>query len=108
MSIFINYRVLDQQGGLIGITGVGLSVDSVARLIESYQRRYGRTIYFIDREGHVTLRGDGYSGNASIHDAPGLSQRAVHLLTSQSVSVSYERDDGTTVFVNSRLVPEFN
>lgn len=108
MNIFINYRVLDQQGGLIGITGVGLSVDSVARLIESYQRRYGRTIYFIDREGHFTLRGDAYSGSQRIHDIPGLSQRAIHLLTSQSASVSYERDDGTTVFVNSRLVPEFN
>lgn len=106
MSIFINYRVLDQQGNLLGVTGVGLSVGSVARMIESYQRRYGRTIYFIDREGHVTLHGSGFSGN-SIHQIPGLAQRAVHILTSPSASVSYQRSDGDTVFVNSRLVPEF-
>ncbi len=108
MSIFINYRVLDNQGGLIGVTGVGLSVDSVARLIESYQRRYGRLIYFVDREGHVTLHGSGFSGSDSIHQRPGLAQRAVNILTNPSASVSYERDNDTTVFVNSRLVPEFD
>ncbi len=108
MNIFINHRVLDYEGKFIGVTGVGLSVDSVARLVESYQRRYGRNIYFIDREGSVTLHGSGFNGLRRIQEHPGLAQRALHILTSPSTSTSYERADGTTVYVNSRLVPEFD
>ena len=108
MSIFINYRVVDSKGNFLGVTGVGLSVDSVTKLIESYQRRYGRTIYFLDREGRVTLHGSAFSGSDNIHEMPGLKQRAVYILANPSASVSYERADGRTVFVNSRLVPEFD
>jgi diguanylate cyclase (GGDEF)-like protein len=108
LSIFINYRVLGYAGELIGVTGVGLAVDSVAELVESYQRRFGRTLYFIDREGAVTLSGRSYAGAGRIQETPGLGSRATHILTSPSASVNYVRDDGKTVHVNSRLMPEFD
>ncbi|AGA32242.1 Putative two-component response regulator and GGDEF family protein YeaJ [Thioalkalivibrio nitratireducens DSM 14787] len=107
LSIFVNYRVLDYEGRLLGVTGVGLGVDAVVRTIEAYQRRYGRTIYFVDREGHVTLHGSDYSGARRIQDARGLGQRALQVLTSPSASITYERHDGRLVYANSRLVPEF-
>jgi len=108
LSIFINYRVLDYAGELIGVTGVGLAVDSVAELVEGYQRRYGRTIYFVDRDGAVTLSGPSYAGADRIQATPGLGQRALHILTSPSASVDYVREDGKTVYVNSRLMPDFD
>ncbi|MES1944720.1 putative two-component response regulator and GGDEF family protein YeaJ [Salinisphaera sp. PC39] len=108
LSIFINYRVYDYDGDYIGATGVGLSVNAVTRLIEAYQRRYGRRIYFIDREGDVTLHGSGFEGAFRIQERPGLAQHATQILTSPSMSLTYTRPDGHTVFVNSRLVPEFD
>lgn len=108
LSIFVNYRVLDDQGQFIGVTGVGLSVDSVMQLIESYQRRYGRTIYFVDREGRVALHGAGYSGADWLGDKPGMNGLYTRLLTSPSATVSYHRGDGHKVYINSRLVPEFD
>ncbi|MHC8491091.1 sensor domain-containing diguanylate cyclase [Thalassospira sp. SM2505] len=106
LSIFINYQVIDYEGNVIGITGVGLSVNSVTNLIETYQNRYGRTIYFVDTEGHVTLRGSGFGNAHSLHERPGMRQLATQILTSPGTSMSYE-EDGHTYFVNSRLVPEF-
>jgi len=100
LSIFVNYQVRDYNGNVIGITGVGLSVSSVTNLIETYQARYGRTIYFIDTEGHVTLRGSGFGDAHSIQERLGMRNQATKILTSY-------QDDGHTYFVNSRLVPEF-
>lgn len=108
VSVFVNYRVLDYDDKLIGVTGVGLSMDSVARRIEAYQQRYGRTIYFVDREGRVTLHGSDFKGAARIQDTPGLAQRALHVLTTPSASFTYHREDGQLVYLNSRLVPEFD
>lgn len=107
LTIFINYRVTDGSGRFLGITGIGLSVNSVAELIESYQQRYGRQIYFADREGNVTIRGSGFTGADRIQDHAGLGKIATRVLTSPSTSLTYTKPDGEKVYINSRLVPEF-
>ena len=108
LSIFVNYRVLDRDGEFLGTTGIGLAVETVAGLIANYQRRYGREIYFVDREGRVTMHGEGYNGPQSIQEQPGLSAQTTRILTSPSTALSYENADGQEVFVNTRLIPEFD
>lgn len=108
LTIFLNYRVTDYQDRFIGVTGIGLSVDSVAKLIASYQTRYAREIYLTDREGRVTLRGPRFEGAENLRERAGMSQIATTILATPSASVSYENGAGRRVYVNSRLIPEFD
>lgn len=109
ISIFINYRVKDYTGQFIGATGVGLSVNSVVALIENYQRRYGRQIYFVNREGEVMLHGEDYDLGPHLRDRPGLAPLATQILTAPSSTLTYQRSkDGAEIYLNSRLVPEFD
>lgn len=108
LTIFVNYRVTDYRDRFIGVTGIGLSVHSVAALIASYQNRYGREIYLTDREGNVTLRGPGFEGSERLRERHGMGQIATTILATPSASVSYEGRDGRRVYVNSRLIPEFD
>lgn len=108
MSIFVNYRVLNQQGELVGVTGVGLSMEKVAQLIENYQRRYGREIYFVDRQGEITLRSSQFQQDIYLQNKAGLDQLFLQILSNPSASVSYDAKDGNTIYLNSRLVPEFD
>lgn len=105
-NVFVNYQVLDYSGNLIGVTGVGLAVDVVSRLMEAYQQRYGRRIYFIDRQGAVTLHGSAFEGAKSIRDRKGIDKIATRVLTSPSGSFEYTHG-GKKVYLNSRLLPEF-
>lgn len=107
LAVFINYKVYDFDGNLIGATGVGLSTSIVRQLIDDYQRRYNREIFFIDRKGQVTLHSDTFSGAPQIREDQTLGLYATRILTSPSSHFSY-RDGAATVFVNSRLIPEFN
>ena len=104
--IYVNYKVFDFEGNFIGVTGVGLAVESVKRLIELYQARYNRSVYFTDRQGNVTLHSEKYTGAASLQTSPGLESLATRILTSPSSSFSYQKA-GETVYLNSRLVSEF-
>ncbi len=106
-TVFVNYRLFDYQGNRLGITGVGLAIETVKELIEAYQQRYGRRVYFIDRQGVVQLHGESFEGESSIQQQPGLGALATQILTSPSSSFSYQLS-GKTIYVNSRLVPEFN
>ena len=108
MSIFVNYRVTNPQGELIGVTGVGLSMESVAQLIENYQRRYGREIYFVYRQGEITLRSSQFQDEIYLQNKAGLDQLFLQILSNPSASVSYAAKNGNTIYLNSRLVPEFD
>jgi len=110
MTFFINYRVLDYQGRFIGVTGVGLSVDAGVTIIDDYQRRYARSIYFVDHDGIVTLTGNSTSPYAprtgqSLAELPGLSELLDQLSPGESTTFEYERD-GKSHFVNVRYLPE--
>ena len=106
LTIFVNYRVTDGNGRFLGATGIGHSVQSVAGLIERYERRYGRDIFFTDDAGEITLHGEALSGPGNIRERPGLQKVATRLLSSPSVQTHYAHPDGRTVNVNSRLIPE--
>jgi diguanylate cyclase (GGDEF)-like protein len=71
LTIFINYRVFDFDNRFIGVTGIGLTVDSVRRLIDEYQQRYSRSVYFVDANGKVVVSQDGQQRN--LHEDAGVS-----------------------------------
>lgn len=108
LSIFVNYRVEDKQGHFIGVIGVGLSMKTVLQLIENYQQRYGREIYFVDRQGDVMLQSSHYSNELHLQNKAGLDKLFTRILTSPSASVSFEAKNGNVIYLNSRLVPEFD
>lgn len=107
LSVFINYKVYDYQGNFIGATGVGLSTAMVRQLIDSYQRRYNREVFFVDRLGRLTLHNSRQGVAGTLHDDPELGLYATRILTSPSSHFSYTAGHDT-VYVNSRLIPEFD
>ncbi len=106
-TIFINYRVLDYEGTFIGTTGVGLTVNSVNRLISHYEAKYHRQIYFTDTEGKIVLRPSNSPmlHYQSLQEIDGLAEHVESLLNSTTGSVSYTRD-GETRLLHCRYVPE--
>ena len=108
MTIFINYRVFDYEGRFIGVTGVGLTVDTVRHLIESYQKRFQRRVYFVDKEGRVVLRGRG-SGQegVSLQEIPGFGGLVERVLKTGTEGATFEYMAGdSTVLLNTRFIPE--
>jgi hypothetical protein len=108
MTIFINYRVFDYEGRFIGVTGVGLTVDTVRHLIEAYQKRFQRRVYFTDKEGRVVLRGRSWGREAtSLHEIPGISPLVERILNTDSAGTTLEYRVGeATSLLNARYIPE--
>ncbi len=107
MTVFINHKVYDYAGNYIGTIGVGLGVTSVKELIETYQERYGRTIFFTDQQGQVTLVGSQYQGPDNLKKIPGLASHLSQLLTVPSTSLTFQQENHP-YYLNSRLVNDFD
>jgi diguanylate cyclase (GGDEF)-like protein len=108
LSIFVNYRIEDKAGNFIGVIGVGLSLQTVVELIENYQKRYGREIYFVNRQGDVMLQSSQYNPELHIQNKASLDKAFLQILTSPSASLSLKASNGSMLYINSRLVPEFD
>lgn len=109
MTVFINHRVLDYRNNFIGVAGVGLTLEKVSRLIDSYQQRFQRRIFFVSSSGEVMLRGSlgAARKHLALSEMPGIRTVAAQILQAgeRQVQLQYEQD-GSTVHVNSRFIPE--
>jgi len=108
MTIFINYRVLDYDGKFIGATGVGLALDTMSRLIDSYQRRFQRSIYFVDPAGKIVMAGKSMRrAGGSIRSLPGVSGIAGAILNGSVTPTHLEYGlKHASILVTSRFIPE--
>lgn len=108
MTIFINYRVMDYHGNFIGTTGVGLALDTVKKIIDSYRERFRREIYFVDTQGMIVLTGQSMSQvQGSIRTQPGISDVADAMLNRSATPTQLEyRLGGAVSLINSRFIPE--
>ena len=108
MTIFINHRVFDYAGNFIGVTGVGLTLDTMTGILDSYQKRFHRNIYFIDKQGVIKMAGKSMQSiHGSIRNLDGVSSIADKILNNSTVPTQLEyQHKGATVLMSSRFIPE--
>jgi diguanylate cyclase (GGDEF)-like protein len=112
-TIFINYRVLDYNGKFIGVSGVGLTLNNMKRVIETYEKRFNRRIYFVNKNGEIVLASSSIrSAEKSIQKLPGIKQVADRVLNGSITPISLDYDlpgkgiGDSKVQVNSRFISE--
>lgn len=108
MTIFINYRMTDEDGRFLAATGVGLEVSSVKKLIHTYRERYQREIHFYDREGNLVLHSDSHPESDSEHHHGHVSRKefreVLGQLSPEDATRSVVGQDGE--MINFRYIPE--
>lgn len=110
VTIFINYRVLDYSGNFIGATGVGVTLESLARIIADIQQRFNRRVYFVNDKGDIIVSDkSGELHKNSIHQLPGIAAIADKIINKnpQPTNLEYENASGRMI-LSSRYIPEFN
>ncbi|WPO50155.1 sensor domain-containing diguanylate cyclase [Pseudomonas sp. S1Bt23] len=112
LTFFINYKVYDYQDNFIGAAGVGLKVDAVIKLIDRYQQRYQRSVYFVDTQGRIVLTGaeggpQGARAGQSLFELENLRDLRARLPKPHSGNYEYSAADQRH-FLNVRFIPELN
>lgn len=108
MTVFINYRIFDYQGGYLGATGVGLTLETVSQILDSYQEQFRRRVFFVAPSGEIVLTGKSMNHlRGSIRELPGIRDIAADILKggNKPYSLAYQTED-SEVLVNARFIPE--
>jgi diguanylate cyclase (GGDEF)-like protein len=110
LTVFINHKVFDYGGNYLGVTGIGLSSNSLERLVDQYEKKFGRRISFVDAKGQIIMTSKLAAVEQGMLSAqPGMQAVAEQIInrSAEQTKLQYERE-GRTVHVNSRLIPELN
>jgi diguanylate cyclase (GGDEF)-like protein len=110
-TMFLNYRMTSADGTFLGVAGVGLSLDRMRGLLDAYQQRYQRSIYFVDGQQRIVIDGsDADSGamrGTHLNDIPALKNLKQQLPELRTGSFRYQ-SNGEQHFINIRYIPELN
>jgi C4-dicarboxylate-specific signal transduction histidine kinase len=108
LTIFVNHRIVDDQGRFLGATGIGLTIKSVNAMMLDYRRRYDRNVYFVNPNGQLITRLDQTTASTASPVTPDdLTAQIKKLIASGKSSASFQRK-GTTLHLNARFIPELN
>lgn len=58
LTIFVNYRMFDKANQFIGVVGVGIAYKSAQKLLDNYEKRFKHKVYFVNKNGIITLATD--------------------------------------------------
>lgn len=114
LTIFINHRLNDHDGNFLGVTGVGLKLENVAKSLEQHGRKYDKNIYLIDDKGTIQVHEDkSLVEKAKIFNMEGVSDIAERIIAQKTAGNTagsfYEFDShGRHTLLLVRYIPEFN
>jgi diguanylate cyclase (GGDEF)-like protein len=113
LTIFINHRLDDYGGNLLGVTGVGLKLETVADSLKKYGHKYNKKIYLVDGEGVIQVHEEGHLiEKQKITNLEGIKKIAHRILSDKHDGESsgnfYEFDrNGAHILLLVRYIPEF-
>lgn len=58
LSVFVNHEILDENGDLLGVCGVGVEMKDLQKLLEEHEIKYNLRISLIDQEGLIQVDSD--------------------------------------------------
>lgn len=110
LTIFINYRLEDGKGNLLGVTGVGLKVDSVAESIKEYKQRYSRNVYLTNRTGLIQVHQNrSFIQHKTIFQLTGLDEKALKHLSVSDTPFNFEYYAGEDkILANARYIKKLD
>ena len=102
-TAFINVRLQDHSGRLLGATGLGLDVRYLLQQLQHYQKRYGARILLVDRDAKIALSSDGSVG--LLRELPELAPYNARIMQQSHTNLRVE-DRGRDLYVSSNQLPE--
>ena len=106
LTVFTNYKVFDYSGNFIGAAGVGITVTQFMEIIEEYQQKYQRHVYFANKEGKVIIGGSQHKDESNeLAKREGISEILPDILAADS-GVFFYKWHGESILLNMRFIPE--
>lgn len=107
MIMFINHKIYDTDNQLIGITGIGLKMSYIDKILKLFREKYQFTVFFVDKSGDVILKELNINSMKNLSDNPRMNAIKDKIFANQKQTLEYD-DQGEHVLLRTQFIPELN
>ena len=109
LTVFINCRIQDENGNLLGVTGVGLELDQVQDLLESFENEFGLKAILFNQDGIVQVSSDSAAiEKQNVFDLAVLEESKDKIIASNSLQAFQYNDGNTDGYLITRYIEDMN
>nr|WP_290759942.1 sensor domain-containing diguanylate cyclase [Anaerostipes sp.] len=115
ITVFINCKIQDRSGKVIGVVGVGMRVDSLKKMFQKYEKESGLEACFVDNEGVIQVS-TAYTGyeKTDWFQITGDEDHRKEILgwknekSDLNMWISQSGDSSGKSFISTRYIPELS
>lgn len=104
LIMFINHKII-KNNELIGMTGVGLKISYINKMLEMFREKYKLKVSFYNTHGDIVLSEDHNKKNIDL--IKNLFKNNKDFLLKQSEMFEY-KENGEKIILNNKFIPELN
>ncbi|WP_024954171.1 sensor domain-containing diguanylate cyclase [Sulfurospirillum arcachonense] len=93
LVMFINYKVKDYANDFIAITGVGIKLLEVEKMLRSFKQKYKYDVYFADENGEIVLFTKELNKRGNISSIEGLKDIQADIFANKINKFEYTYKD---------------
>ncbi|ATB70859.1 putative diguanylate cyclase [Sulfurospirillum diekertiae] len=94
LIMFINYKVMNYKNEMIGVTGVGVRLLNIEKMLNSFKTKYKYDVYFVDQKGEITLFSQALNKRGNIANIDGLKSIKEAIYKGEQTQFEYKNKEG--------------
>jgi len=107
MMMFINYKILDNNYKLIGVTGIALKIEHINNMLKTFRQKYGFKVTFFNTLGAVVLSEKRHNDYKSIDKNAELKPFKEKII-SKTNNIFEITKNNTKYIISTKYIPELN
>jgi diguanylate cyclase (GGDEF)-like protein len=108
LIMFINYKVRDYAQKYIAVTGVGIELLDIQKMLNFFKQKYNYDVYFVDDNGELTLFSKKLNKRGNIKEIKGLSENADKILSEKSYLIEYTDRNNDEYFLTTKYIKKLH
>ncbi len=91
LTVFVNCKIFDEKGNVLGITGVGLRMDKIIQILQYYEDSLDVEVVLIDSRGIIQVPAEKEAiGQSNIFDTEGMAKLKNDILSEKDEMKVFE------------------
>ena len=107
LIMFMNNKILDKNGTLIGITSTGVKIASIDNMLAMFRQKYHLEVYLFDQELNIILTQKDNQSIKNLKDIQEFKEHKKSLAAKSSAMFQYNSKNDIFI-VNTKYIPELN
>ena len=110
LILFINYKIHDNSGSLLGVTGVALETKKINFLMHKFKKQYNLDVYFFNKQGELILTKEKKLQTLLIDEMEDFSALKEKIISKNENNVlhNYTSIDGNSHILMTKYIEELD